>query len=151
MEIRATDPDRSGLDELNPETHPARDAVHFRRIVAARANLLAAEEELRAAVEASREAGDSWIVIGAALGISRQAAQQRFGRHGAGRPPPRAGLLHQPTRSAGHKREDLGLPSRDHGTRIQCVEPTPLVATNDPRDESGGEGAVQQSHETIVT
>lgn len=76
-----THPDRTGLDELNPETHPARDAVHFRRIVAARANLVAAEEELRAAVEAARKAGDSWTMIGAALDISRQAAQQRFGRH----------------------------------------------------------------------
>lgn len=69
-----------GVYELSPEDHPALDAVHFRRIIAARANLAAAEEELRAAVEAARAAGDSWIVIGAALDISRQAAQQRFGR-----------------------------------------------------------------------
>jgi hypothetical protein len=34
-----------------------------------------AEEHLRRAVA---EAGDSWTVIGAGLGITRQAAQQRF-------------------------------------------------------------------------
>lgn len=74
-----TDPDRTGLDELDPSQNPARDAVHFRRIQAARANLTAAEDELRAAVRAAREAGDSWTIIGAALDTSRQAAQQRFG------------------------------------------------------------------------
>ncbi|HET7665039.1 MAG TPA: hypothetical protein VFK56_02960, partial [Mycobacterium sp.] len=42
-------------------------------------DLAAAEKELREAVTAAREAGDSWTVIGAALEISRQAAQQRFG------------------------------------------------------------------------
>ncbi len=73
-----TDPDRTGLDELDVATHPARDAAHLRRIITARRNLGAAEQELRDAVKA-REAGDSWTVIGAALDISRQAAQQRFG------------------------------------------------------------------------
>jgi hypothetical protein len=71
---------RTGLDELDVATHPARDAAHFRRIITARRNLSAAEQELRDAVQAAREAGDSWTVIGAALDISRQAAQQRFGR-----------------------------------------------------------------------
>ena len=71
--------DRTGLDKLDPSTHPARDAASFRRIIAARRGLAAAEEELRKAVQAAREAGDSWTVIGAALDITRQAAQQRFG------------------------------------------------------------------------
>jgi hypothetical protein len=79
MAILRTDPDRTGLDELDVGTHPARDAAHFRRIITARRNLGAAEQELRDAVKAAREAGDSWTVIGAALDISRQAAQQRFG------------------------------------------------------------------------
>ena len=73
------DHDRTGLDQLDPATHPARDAANFRRIIAARQNLAAAEQELHAAVEAAREAGDSWSVIGAALDTTRQAAQQRFG------------------------------------------------------------------------
>jgi hypothetical protein len=71
--------DETGLDQLDPATHPARDAVHFRRIIAARRALAAAEDELREAVAAAREAGDSWTIIGAALETSRQAAQQRFG------------------------------------------------------------------------
>ena len=74
-----TDRDDTGLDDLDVATHPARDAAHFRRIIAARRNLAAAEQELRDAVRAARDAGDSWTVIGAALDTTRQAAQQRFG------------------------------------------------------------------------
>ena len=73
------DHDHAGLDQLDVPSHPARDAAHFRRIIAARQNLAAAEQELRDAVHAAREAGDSWTIIGAALDTSRQAAQQRFG------------------------------------------------------------------------
>lgn len=71
--------DETGLDQLDPAAHPARDAAHFRRIIAARQGLAAAEQELRHAVRAARAAGDSWTVIGAALDTTRQAAQQRFG------------------------------------------------------------------------
>ncbi|MEO7071240.1 MAG: hypothetical protein ABI131_12200 [Nostocoides sp.] len=79
MSTTRTKHDDTGLDQLDVAAHPARDAGAFRRVLAARANLTAAEEELRAAVRSAREAGDSWTVIGAALDISRQAAQQRFG------------------------------------------------------------------------
>lgn len=71
--------DTTGLDDLDPATTPATSAEHFRRIIAARKGIEAAEAELRAAVTAAREAGDSWAVIGAALGTTRQAAFQRFG------------------------------------------------------------------------
>jgi hypothetical protein len=74
-----SDHDTTGLDRMNVATHPARDATHFRRIIAARQDLAAAEQELRDAVRAARDAGDSWTVIGAALDTTRQAAQQRFG------------------------------------------------------------------------
>jgi hypothetical protein len=74
-----SDRDRTGLDQLNPADHPARDATRFRRILAARENLAAAEQELRDAVQDARDAGDSWSIIGAALDTTRQAAQQRFG------------------------------------------------------------------------
>jgi hypothetical protein len=76
-----TNHDRNGLDQIDPSTHPARDAASFRRILAARRGLADAERELRDAVRAARQAGDSWTVIGAALDITRQAAQQRFGDH----------------------------------------------------------------------
>jgi hypothetical protein len=72
-----------GLDSLEPAEHPARDAASFRRIIAARHQLAAAETELRAAVKAARAAGDSWTVIGMALDTTRQAAYQRFGRDAA--------------------------------------------------------------------
>ncbi|WP_415854004.1 hypothetical protein [Sinomonas sp. G460-2] len=70
----------AGLDALDPAENPARDAASFRRIITARKGLEQAEAELRAAVAAAREAGDSWTVIGAALDTSRQAAQQRFAK-----------------------------------------------------------------------
>lgn len=40
----------------------------------------AAEIETRAAVEVARSYGVTWEMIGDVLGISKQAAQQRFGR-----------------------------------------------------------------------
>jgi len=81
MATLKTNNNSTGLDQLDPSTHPARDAASFRRIIAARHQLANAEQELHEAVRAARAAGDSWTVIGAALDISRQAAQQRFGQH----------------------------------------------------------------------
>jgi len=78
----ARDINQTGLDAIDPKTHPARDASHFRRIVAARKHLEAAERELRDAVAAARGAGDSWTVIGTAMDTTRQGAYQRFGRYG---------------------------------------------------------------------
>ncbi|WP_134324747.1 hypothetical protein [Cumulibacter soli] len=72
--------DSTGLDRLDPATHPARDAKHFRAIIAANDNVETARRELADAVSAARDAGNSWTVIGAALGISRQAAQERFSK-----------------------------------------------------------------------
>ncbi|MCC6497013.1 MAG: hypothetical protein IT193_12245 [Propionibacteriaceae bacterium] len=70
----------TGLDNLDPAVHPARDAVNFRRILAAREHITNAEAELRDAVRAARDAGDSWTLIAAALDTTRQAAQPRFGK-----------------------------------------------------------------------
>lgn len=67
------------LDDLDPSTVTARDAVHFRRIVAAQECVGRADRELHDAVRATREAGDSWLSIGASLGVTKQAAQTRFG------------------------------------------------------------------------
>ena len=72
--------DSTGLDQLDPAVSPARDATHFRNIIAARKRIAAAEAELREAVQAARDAGDSWTVIGAALDTTRQNAYQRFGK-----------------------------------------------------------------------
>lgn len=70
--------DETGLDSVAPES--LRDATHFRRIIEARKGVESAEEELRDAVAAARAAGDSWTVIGAALGTTKQAAFQRFAK-----------------------------------------------------------------------
>lgn len=79
MKTKRKDTDTSGLSALDPSKVPARDAVHFRNIIAARKSVADAERGLRDAVQAARHAGDSWAVIGAALDTTRQAAAQRFG------------------------------------------------------------------------
>lgn len=48
-------------------------------ITTARARLRAAEADLAAAAARARQHGHSWAAIGDRLGITRQAAQQRFG------------------------------------------------------------------------
>lgn len=69
------------LDTIEPNPADAHDASHLRRIIAAKEAVQTAESELRAAVNAARAAGDTWAAIGVALGITRQAAFQRFGPH----------------------------------------------------------------------
>lgn len=59
---------------------------------------------LHAAVSSARAAGSSWEAIGSALGMSRQAAQQRFG-HKAGTPAPTG----DPVPLAGEQRQLVGL------------------------------------------
>lgn len=71
--------DAAGVSALDPRKAQARNAAHFRDIIAARKRVAEAEQGLRDAVRAARDAGDSWTVIGAALDTSRQAAFQRFG------------------------------------------------------------------------
>lgn len=68
----------SWLDSLDPATAEWRAATQFRRIVRAREAYDEAEQHLRESVAAARAAGDSWTIIGVALGISRQAAWERF-------------------------------------------------------------------------
>lgn len=51
-------------------------------VIAAHDTLRAAEQRLHRAVRAARSAGETWEVIGETLGITRQAAYQRFGRTG---------------------------------------------------------------------
>ena len=80
MSTQTREDRETGLDAISPAIHPSRDAEHFRRIIAANKAIDAAHDELRAAVAAARAAGESWTVIGAALGVSKQAAAERFGR-----------------------------------------------------------------------
>ncbi|MDN4475825.1 hypothetical protein QQX09_08140 [Demequina sp. SYSU T00192] len=75
-----TTTDRSASEGAAPATMTARHAAHVRAIVDASAGVDEAHGRLVAAVAEAREAGESWTAIGAALGTSRQNAQQRFGR-----------------------------------------------------------------------
>ncbi|WP_211348921.1 hypothetical protein [Nocardioides litoris] len=94
-----------GLDQLPPTALVARSTQHHHRIVAAAVEVERAEEELREAVRAAFRAGDSWLVVGHALGISRQAAHQRFGASSGPALPCR-----RPPSS-----RDPGPPGRDDG------------------------------------
>ena len=88
-EIRPTDANvEQWLDQLDPSTAEARDAAHFRAIMAANQALATAEHNLRQAVADARAAGDSWAIVGGALGVTKQAAQQRFGQGRAIAPVP---------------------------------------------------------------
>ena len=75
---RAADGVEIWLDSLDPATTPASDAADLRRIGAALSDVDVAENELADAVRAARERGRSWATIGMVLGVSKQAAQQRF-------------------------------------------------------------------------
>ncbi len=58
----------------------AEDTASESRIGETFAALKASEHEAAAAVAAARADGSSWVSIGRVLGITKQAAQQRFGK-----------------------------------------------------------------------
>lgn len=70
--------DAIDVDELQPTMPPAVEAI-----AVAHHDVALAERALVARVVDAREAGHSWAEIGRVLGVSRQAAQQRFGAHTA--------------------------------------------------------------------
>jgi hypothetical protein len=54
-------------------------SAELAELMAAAAGLAGAQERLGRALAGARSAGASWAQVGDALGISRQAAQQRYG------------------------------------------------------------------------
>lgn len=70
-------------DELDPATAEVDDSDDLRAIAAASDAARADEARLQAAVEVARAHGRSWNHIAVALGVSRQAARQRFARSAA--------------------------------------------------------------------
>ena len=72
------------LDTLDPDTTEAQDTTDLRLIAEAASAVAAAEALLRERVEIARARGRSWNRIAIPLGVSRQAARQRF----AGDSPP---------------------------------------------------------------
>lgn len=75
MKAMSTDEWLASLEHGEVE---AVDAVELRAIGAAVLTIEAAEQALVEAVAAARVAGRSWTEIGMVLGVSRQAARQRF-------------------------------------------------------------------------
>lgn len=74
---------REDLDAATAELE--RKAEHLdpavaERVRKANARLVTAREKLDAAVKGARRAGASWQFIGDLLGVSRQAAFERFGK-----------------------------------------------------------------------
>lgn len=59
---------------------PGPDLDVLARIADAHQKATAAEQHLAATVTRARQTGQSWTAIGHQLGITRQAAQQRFTR-----------------------------------------------------------------------
>jgi hypothetical protein len=55
-------------------------AQHERMIRDANEQVIAATALLEVRVIAAREQGHSWALVGRALGVARQSAQERFGR-----------------------------------------------------------------------
>ena len=65
-------------DELDPATAEVEQTDDLRQIAAESEAVRADEARLREAVEIARAHGRSWNQIAMALGVSRQAARQRF-------------------------------------------------------------------------
>ena len=66
-------------DDLDPQTAPAEDLADLRAIAEAAERARRDEALLTERVAQARAHGRSWNRIAAALGVSRQAARQRFG------------------------------------------------------------------------
>ena len=80
LEKAAADAER-WLDAMDPAEldRPGTDAADLRRIGVALSAVASAETELGHTVRAARGNGRSWGDIAIVLGVSRQAARQRFG------------------------------------------------------------------------
>lgn len=66
------------LDKLDPATATVENTQDLRAVAQAADAVAAAQARLTEAVEIARAHGHSWTRIADALGISRQAARQRF-------------------------------------------------------------------------
>lgn len=65
-------------DALDPDTAEVEDLDDLHAVATASQAVQADEARLHAAVRAAREHGRSWNQLATALGVSRQAARQRF-------------------------------------------------------------------------
>jgi DNA-directed RNA polymerase specialized sigma24 family protein len=65
-------------DDLDPDTVQAEETDDLRQVAVAADAVSDDEARLREAVQLARAHGRSWNQIAVALGVSRQAARQRF-------------------------------------------------------------------------
>lgn len=65
-------------DALDPSTAEVGHVDDLRQIASASDTVRADEAQLRESIEVARAQGRSWNQIAIALGVSRQAARQRF-------------------------------------------------------------------------
>lgn len=65
-------------DDLDPDTAEVQNTDDLRQIAASSEAVRTGEARVREAVELARAHGRSWNQIAIALGVSRQAARQRF-------------------------------------------------------------------------
>jgi hypothetical protein len=65
-------------EEFDPSGVPIDDTTDLRTLAEAVDNVRAGEARVRQLVARARAAGRSWGEIGIALGVSRQAARERF-------------------------------------------------------------------------
>jgi len=75
---QATAEAEAWLDQLDPDTTPAKDISDLRAVTDAMRAVAGAQADLEAAVLTARANGHSWGRIAIALGTSRQAARQRY-------------------------------------------------------------------------
>lgn len=68
------------LDSLDPAVTPAEDPTDLRRVGLALRELADKQREVDEAVAAARANGRNWGEIGLVLGVSRQAARERYGQ-----------------------------------------------------------------------
>jgi len=73
------------LDGLDPAVTPAEDPADLRRIGLALRGVADEQREVEDAVAAARGNGRSWAEIGLILGVSRQAARERYAHPAAHR------------------------------------------------------------------
>ncbi len=71
------------LNSLDPDTTEAEDPVDLRRIGLALRALADQQREVDDTVAAARANGRSWAEIGIIVGITRQAARERYGEPAA--------------------------------------------------------------------
>jgi hypothetical protein len=66
------------LDDVDPDSIKVRDTAELRAIAEAAEAARRVEAQIVERVEIARAHGRSWNLIALALGVSRQAARQRF-------------------------------------------------------------------------